>query len=224
MPFPFREHYKRAACGFLSCCDRQPANPEFDPRYSDATSPPKYSLIGLRSWPKTASPDTQRLSWTTKRKKSSSARQQQQQQRQQRGNDNTGYEDASDVTYEETGKTSSAHDIELFAPGREQPIYRCVLLDTSSFVDAVSDEFPRLLNVPMGEYNGGEVRMPNGFFVKPVGTLEVNWKIYKGKRPFRTKCVVIKDSQFDMLLGLPSIQRYGLFEEDEDNSERLTYR
>ncbi|KAL4908384.1 hypothetical protein BDW74DRAFT_147362 [Aspergillus multicolor] len=226
MPFAFREYSKRAASGLLSCCGRHHANSKFDPRYSDAASPPKYSLIALRSWPKTASTDTQRLSWSTKRKKSTPARQQQQQPQPQpqRRNDNTQYEHPADLSHGEFGQTSSTHDIELYAPGREQPIYRCVLLDTASFVDAVSDEFPRLLNVPMGEYNGGEVRIPNGLFVKPVGTIEVDWKIYKGKRPFRTKCVVIKDSQFDMLLGLPSIQRYQLFEEDGDRSGRLTYR
>ncbi|KAL4994748.1 hypothetical protein BDV10DRAFT_144825 [Aspergillus recurvatus] len=214
----FRQSCKSAGCGLISCCDRRETGPKFDSRYYDAAPPPKYSFIRLRSWPKTATANTQRISWTGTRKKTASARQQQQPQR--RGDD-TDDGELSDVASEDITKKVFTYDIVLFARGREEPIYRCLLLDFHAVVNAVSDELPRLLNLPMEEYNGQAVRLPDGSFAKPVGTVELDWQIYNGKRPYKTKCVVIKDSQFDMLLGQPSIQRYKLWEEDGDIKKRL---
>ncbi|KAL2869831.1 uncharacterized protein BJX67DRAFT_347078 [Aspergillus lucknowensis] len=116
------------------------------------------------------------------------------------------------------------YDTILVGPQTGRIIYRRVLLDFAVDVDAISDEIHQVLDLPILTYRGQKVLLPNGNSVWPIGTLEVKWQFYDGKKKYKTKFVVIKDSHFDMLLGRSSIKRYKLWEVDSDIKRRLQYR
>lgn len=102
-------------------------------------------------------------------------------------------------------------------------VYRRILLDFRVSIDAVSDEIPHLLGIPIDPYTGFEVQLPNGQYVEPIGTIQTTWKFYTGQKSHKTRVLVIKDSEFDMLIGRSSIQQYKLWEEDRDIWKRLQY-
>jgi hypothetical protein len=112
----------------------------------------------------------------------------------------------------------------LYSPQTEKPIYRRVLLSFVLSIDAISDDIARVLGLPILPYNGKAVQLHNGESAKPIGTLHLQWKIYNGKRVYKTKFLVIKDSHFDMLLGRSSIKKYKLWEVDGEIEKRLQYR
>ncbi|KAJ0425120.1 hypothetical protein BJY00DRAFT_308452 [Aspergillus carlsbadensis] len=112
----------------------------------------------------------------------------------------------------------------LYNPQIEKAIYRRVLLSFMLNIDAISDEIPRVLGLPVSPYSGKAVQLHNGKSAKPIGTLHLQWKIYSGEKVYKTKFLVIKDSHFDMLLGRSSIKKYKLWEVDEDIEKRLQYR
>ncbi|KAL4963067.1 uncharacterized protein BDV14DRAFT_177132 [Aspergillus stella-maris] len=105
----------------------------------------------------------------------------------------------------------------------EKLIYRRLILDfdDQKTTDAICDEIPQALNIPIKPYKGSEVQLPNGDWEMPVGTAEIPWKVYEGQRVYRTHFLVMKDSQFDMLLSRATIKRYKFWEEDKDVKGRL---
>ncbi|KAL4932082.1 retropepsin-like aspartic protease [Aspergillus undulatus] len=209
---PFYQSCKTAACGIISCCDRWQAGSEFDARYRDTRDPLKRSFIRLASWPKTPTPSIKKFKWIGDHRTPSNSDQSQE--------DNI-HDEVSDSASVDIALKIFTYDIELFGRERDKPVYRRLLLDFTVVINAVSDEIPRLLNRPVTPYNGKEVKLPNGVYVKPVGTLVIKWQLYKGKRAYKTKFLVIEDSLFDMLLGRPTIKKYKLWEEDRDIKKRL---
>jgi hypothetical protein len=119
----------------------------------------------------------------------------------------------------------SYHTI-VYDQARERKLYRRVLLDFNPKrnIDAISDAIQQDLDLTMEPYFGSKVEIPNGDVVMPLGIVDVTWQIYKGVRPYRTQFVVIKDSQFDMLLGRMTIKGYEFWKEDKDIRERLRLR
>ncbi|KAL4775846.1 hypothetical protein BDW60DRAFT_176907 [Aspergillus nidulans var. acristatus] len=119
----------------------------------------------------------------------------------------------------------SYHTI-VYDQARERKLYRRVLLDFNPKrnIDAISDAIQQDLDLTMEPYFGSKVEIPNGDVVMPLGIVDVTWQIYKGVRPYRTQFVVIKDSQFDMLLGRMTIKGYEFWKEDKDIRERLRFR
>ncbi|KAL2845646.1 hypothetical protein BJY01DRAFT_180218 [Aspergillus pseudoustus] len=115
------------------------------------------------------------------------------------------------------------YDTKLYNPQTEKPIYRRVLLSFMLNIDAISDEIPRVFGLPISPYKGKAVQLHNGKFADPIGTFQTRWQIYNGKKVYKTEFLVIKDSQFDMLLGSSSIRKYKLWKEDADIEKRLQY-
>ncbi|KAL2831694.1 hypothetical protein BDW59DRAFT_139849 [Aspergillus cavernicola] len=211
---PFLQSCKIAACGLASCRDRRQTGPKFESRDPGTTSLSKRRFIRLKSWPKSTTPNTRGPKWI-RGHKTTSARQQ------QREGDFA--DESSDIASEDIPQKIFTYDVMLFGPQREKPVYRRLLLDFQGNLDTLSDDIARLLNLPFTPYNGAEVRLPNGSLVKPEGTLEVKWQLYEGSRPYKTKLLVIKNSDFDMILGISSIQRYKLWEEDCNIQTKLQY-
>ncbi|KAL4867945.1 hypothetical protein BDV12DRAFT_170595 [Aspergillus spectabilis] len=117
------------------------------------------------------------------------------------------------------------YDIMVFSPDPEKIIYRRTLLDFTLDLDAISDEIPHVLNLPIDPYRRSEeVKLPNGKYVRPIGTLDAKWQLYNGDKPHTTHFLVIKNSHFDMLLGRSSIKKYKLWEWDRDIKKKLQYR
>ncbi|KAL3458635.1 hypothetical protein BJX64DRAFT_292014 [Aspergillus heterothallicus] len=112
----------------------------------------------------------------------------------------------------------------LYNSQAEKAIYRRVLLNFMLKIDAISDEIPRTLGLPILPYRGKTVQLHNGKTTKPIGTFYLQWQIYNDKKVYETKFLVIKDSQFDMLLGRSSIKKYKLGKMDGDIEKRLQYR
>ncbi|KAL3490123.1 hypothetical protein BJX62DRAFT_207743 [Aspergillus germanicus] len=116
------------------------------------------------------------------------------------------------------------YDTILHVPQAEKVIYRRVLLSFKLKIDAISDEIPRAMGLPIHSFSGKAVQLHNGKTATPIGIFPMRWQLYNGKKIYKTKFLVIKDSQFDMLLGRSSIKKYKLWEEDGDIERRLQYR
>ncbi|KAL4776555.1 hypothetical protein BDW60DRAFT_86129 [Aspergillus nidulans var. acristatus] len=217
---PFVQPFKSAAHGFVSCCDRQRTGSKFGPYSDDShqqTALSKRGLGWLRSWPISARTRStqQKARWKAER---------------EAGLERTHQHEAKGkqeelIKIEPNGKEITeriyVYDIILFGIEREKFVYRRLKLDFQVQFDAVSDEIPRLMNIPITSYAGGEVKLPTGHWVKPLGTIEVKWQLYKGQRQYKTEFLVVENSPYDMLLGWPSIHNYRLWEEDNDILERL---
>ncbi|KAL2814902.1 hypothetical protein BDW59DRAFT_154095 [Aspergillus cavernicola] len=201
---------KTTARGILSCCDRQGTNnPSRSGRDSATAAPPKHTFNRLNSlsWPTSHKP--QWLLWD--RKTIVPPRP-------------PPTEHREEVTKYITKKIFT-YDIVVFSAEPEKVVYRRLLLDfqLKDTVDAISDEIPQRLNLPITPYKGAEVKLPNGHCVMPIGTLEAKWQRYEGEKLYTTKLYVIEKSYFDMLLGRSSIWEYQLWDEDRDIQRRLQY-
>ncbi|KAL4780595.1 hypothetical protein BJX76DRAFT_360719 [Aspergillus varians] len=216
---PFVQSLKNTTYGFISCCDRQ-KDAKFESSYPASNSshdakiaPVKRPFTRLKSLPKSSLPDTGKVRRTGGRKSIPSRQQHE--------------GDLKEKSYESIPKDILqkvfTYDIQLFGTKNDKVVYRRLLLDFQVNTDAVSDEIPKLLNLPIAGYKGAEVRLPNGSSVRPIGALEIQWQLYKGNRQYRTKFLVIENSQFDVLLGRRSIQKYRLSAEDEKIQKRLQY-
>ncbi|KAL4878733.1 hypothetical protein BJY04DRAFT_194991 [Aspergillus karnatakaensis] len=114
------------------------------------------------------------------------------------------------------------YDIVVYGLSAEKVIYRRTLLDFDLEINAISDEIPRALNLPIEPYRGsGMVKLPSGKSVQPVGTLVLRWQLYNDDNLHTTHFLVIKNSHFDMLLGRSSIEEYKLWEWDREIQARL---
>ncbi|KAL6235903.1 hypothetical protein BDW75DRAFT_208278 [Aspergillus navahoensis] len=218
----FLQSFKDAAHGFVSCCDRPQTGSNFGPRsvddsYQHAT-PSKRQFSRLRTWPMPPSPTgtQQKARWTVDRKAVLGRTQQYEEEKKKDRSSNIEEPDDNNIT-----QRVFTYDIILFGNYTEKVVYRRLKLDFQVQFDAVSDEIPRLLNIPVTSYGGAEVQLPNGHWVKPSGAIEVKWQLYKGQNQYKTEFLVIENSPFDMLLGRPSIHSYRLWEEDNDIQERL---
>ena len=216
---PFVQQFRDAAHGFVSCCDRQRTGSKFGPYSDDSYQHAAVSKRGfgwLRSWP--ISTRTR----STQQKARSKTEQEAGLERTQQREDKRRKERIFKIEpYEEAAKGIFIYDIILFGIDREKFVYRRLKLDFHVQFDAVSDEIPRLVNIPITSYAGGDVKLPTGHWVKPLGTIEVKWQLYKGQHQYKTQFLVIENSPYDMLLGRPSIHNYRLWEEDNDILERL---
>ncbi|KAL4913781.1 hypothetical protein BDW62DRAFT_157973 [Aspergillus aurantiobrunneus] len=208
---PFLQSCKSAACGIVPCCGRQP-RPKFEPRYPGDKSPrvktaapSKGPFTRLKPWPKVTNPISRQSRRIEDRKATRVPEQHK----------------LAGAASEEITQSILTYDIVMFGTESEKVVYRRLLLDCQVEFDAISDEIPRLLNLPIAPYNGLEVQLPNGNYVTPLGTSEVTWQLYKGTQQNTTKFLVIENSHFDMLLGRPSIQRYGLWEGDKNVQRKL---
>ncbi|KAL4878727.1 hypothetical protein BJY04DRAFT_220794 [Aspergillus karnatakaensis] len=219
LQMPFLQSCKSAACGFVSCCDRQPdEKSDSRPRYpasdfSNAEPPPsKRSFNRLRPWPPK---NTQRVRWKGARATH---------QNQQFANESYDRDKAS--SDQAIAKRTFTYNTILYKPagGAQGLLYRRLRLDFQVVFNAVSDQIPPELNLNISPYYGPDVRLPNGYVVTPVGELWVKWKLLETERTHETLFLVIKDSTFDVLLGRASIQEYKLWEEDKDILKRLEYR
>ncbi|KAL5040908.1 hypothetical protein BDW71DRAFT_192824 [Aspergillus fruticulosus] len=217
---PFLQSFKDAAHGFVSCCDRRQTGSELGRQYPDDSyrhaTPLKSQFGRLRTWsmpPSTTS--TQQKARLKADRQAIVGRTQQHEERKKDRSSNI-EPNVKDIT-----QRTFTYDIILFGINREKVVYRRLKLDFQVQFDAVSDEIPRLVNIPITSYAGAEVQLPNGHWVKPLGTIEVKWQLYKGQQQYKTRFLVIENSPFDMLLGRPSIQSYRLWEEDNDIQERL---
>ncbi|KAL4763104.1 retropepsin-like aspartic protease [Aspergillus foveolatus] len=217
---PFVQQFKDAAHGFVSCCDRQRTGSKLGP-YSDDSyqhaAVSKRGLGWLKSWPiSTRTGSTQQKArWKADHEAELERKRQREEKRRK--------ERISKIEPidKETAEGIFIYDIILFGIDREKFAYRRLKLDFQVQFDAVSDEIPQLVNIPITSYAGGEVKLPTGHWVKPLGTIEVKWQLYKGQHQYKTEFLVIENSPYDMLLGRPSIHNCRLWEEDNDILERL---
>ncbi|KAL4963070.1 uncharacterized protein BDV14DRAFT_93693 [Aspergillus stella-maris] len=210
----FVQSCKNAACGIVSCCDRRSSfNPEQPPRsynrHSEINASSKHYFSRLRTWPK----DSQgtRQSRVNGNRTAVSGRGQQLH--------NTADTEAEKLT-ENIRQRVFTYDIVLLG---NEPIYRRLLLDFNLNIDAISDEIPTLMNLPITPYDGLEVPLPSGALAKPIGIVKLKWRVYKKKRKFETTFLVIPNNHFDMLIGRSSIQTHKLWDADRDIRKRLQY-
>ncbi|KAL4941872.1 hypothetical protein BDV06DRAFT_172556 [Aspergillus oleicola] len=105
-------------------------------------------------------------------------------------------------------------------------IYRRVLLDfdRDRTTNVISDEIPQTLGLPVAPYTGPKVQLPSGKWVMPVGTVDVNWSLFEGVKPYTMHFVVIENSHYDMLLSRWTIKAHEFWEEDGQIIERLNLR
>lgn len=179
----------------LSCCDRR-ANALLKPQHPDTDPPPKFSFDRLGSQLENYAGDKlneklnqgrrHRIKWFAT--------------------------EPYEIPSEQVSSDKRILDIELGRHQDEKVLYRRLLLDHQGYLNAVSDEVARLLGVPVMEYNGPPVRLPNGSSANPQGRIEVEWSIYKGSGHYRTEVLVIENNSFDMVLGASSIRDHGLWE------------
>ncbi|KAL3475420.1 hypothetical protein BJX99DRAFT_259366 [Aspergillus californicus] len=216
--------YKISARRILSCCDRsQQQNPRYikkqpRPRYNnddDDAVPPAlpqhtFNRLNSSSWP---TPHKSR--WLSGRKPVIAL------EHRDRNIRTTCADGLPETPPEPIIEKPFTYDTVVFGQQPETVVYRRLRLDFQGSNDAISDEITHLLNLPIAEYTGSEIILPNGSFVMPIGTVQVKWKLYDGKKPYTTKFLVIKDSQSDMLLGRSSIQEYNMWERDGDIIHRL---
>ncbi|KAL2863167.1 uncharacterized protein BJX67DRAFT_266376 [Aspergillus lucknowensis] len=210
---PLLQSWKHATRGVVSCCDRQKGS-KFETQYpkhgfspTATASRSKRPFAQLKWWPNTRNDGRERDLRTAPSR----------QQREDKFTDRNSNSKPEDIT-----RKIFTYDMMVFGLA-EDVVYRRVLLEFGVNIDAVSDEIPHLLGIPIDPYDGFEVRLPNGLYVEPIGTVETTWKLYTGQRSHRTRFLVIEDSQFDMLIGRSSIQQYRLWEEDADIWKRLQY-
>lgn len=217
---PFVQPFKNAAHGFVSCCDRQRTGSIFGP-YSDDSyqhaAVSKRGLSWLKSWPiSTRKRSTQqKVRWRADYEAEFERTHQHEESRKKETISKI------ELNEEETAEGIFIYDIILFGIESERFVYRRLKLDFHVQFDAVSDEIPRLLNIPITSYAGGKVKLPTGHWVKPLGTIQVKWHLYKGQHQYKTQFLVIENSPYDMLLGRPSIHNYRLWEEDNAILEKL---
>ncbi|KAL4951074.1 hypothetical protein BDW69DRAFT_170797, partial [Aspergillus filifer] len=205
---------KSAACGIVSCCDRRSPSKSEQPqsiykRHPENNVFSKRYFRRLRTWPK----DTQ----MTQQSRANGNRKAVSGRDQQRGN--TADKEVEEST-EEIRRWIFTYDIVLLGT---EPIYRRLLLDFNLNIDAISDEIPTLMNLPITPYNGLEVSLPSGNLAKPVGIVKLKWKLYKKNRKFETTFLVIPNNHFDMLIGRSSIQTHKLWDFDRNIRRRLQY-
>ncbi|KAL4791896.1 hypothetical protein BDV19DRAFT_284964 [Aspergillus venezuelensis] len=102
-------------------------------------------------------------------------------------------------------------------------LYRRVLLDfdPNRTTNIISDEIPQTLDLPIAPYTGPMVCLPSGKSVMPVGTVEVNWSVFEGSKPYRMQFVVIENSHYDMLLSRGTIKQHEFWDEDRRILERM---
>ncbi|KAL4821951.1 hypothetical protein BDW67DRAFT_149886 [Aspergillus spinulosporus] len=217
---PFVQPFKDAAHGFVSCCDRQrtrsKSKPYSDDIYQHATVS-KRGLGWLKSW--SISARTRSTQQKARGKADREAELEPTHQHEERGKQEEFIK--IEPNHTEIPEGLYIYDIVLFGTNREEFVYRRLKLDFQVQFDAVSDEIPRLVDIPITSYAGGEVKLPTGHWVKPLGTIEVKFQLYKGQHQYKTEFLVIENSPYDMLLGRPSIHNYRLWEEDNDILERL---
>ncbi|KAI9376042.1 hypothetical protein BJX61DRAFT_491693 [Aspergillus egyptiacus] len=192
---------KIAAREFISCCDRQ-----IDPSFSHrAAAPTKHTFSRLKTWKNTSSTDRFRSRWARKLPLPAP----------QHGEDTT--DESSDECAGNIMQNPFTYDVVVFGQTREKVVYRRLLLDFRCDFNLLSSAIQELLGLPVSPYDGSKIRLPNGAHVKPIGTLEMKWQFYNGKKTcYKTEFLVIQDndSYFDMLLGRASIREYKLWEED----------
>ncbi|KAL2812511.1 hypothetical protein BJX63DRAFT_243960 [Aspergillus granulosus] len=198
---PFYTSCKSIAWDIVSCCDRMRAH-DID------IQSPNVSPVVLRS-EMTTTPVSSYNSRKTQRKGTLRSNKRE-----------YGYDDA--MAEHITDRVFYYNTI-LYNPEAAKAIYRRVLLNFTLKYDAISDEIPQVLGLPILPYYGKAVQLHNGKTAKPIGTLHLQWQIYNGKKAYKTKFLVIKDNHFDMLLGRSSIKKYKLWKEDGDIEKRLQY-
>ncbi|KAL5337871.1 hypothetical protein BJX70DRAFT_399144 [Aspergillus crustosus] len=218
---PFFQSCKSVACGLVCCCDRHPDSAYSKTQYHyHHAEPSKRPFNRLRSWPKPA------------QKNNTQPEVQRRPSPQQRREEDTHPADELYETEKQNPPSSEktthqifTYDTILFTFDSGNPVYRRLLLDFRVSFDAVSDQIPPLVNLEISPYDGPSVRLPNGIDVTPIGTLCVKWQLFKGKRrSYETTFLVIKDLLFDMMLGRASIEKYKLWEEDNEIQKRLSFR
>lgn len=198
--FLLRLQMPNALYRILSCCDRR-ANARVKPQHADIDPPPKFRFGRLES-------QLENHAGERHNEKLNSGRRHRI-QRGQWGLTTEGFE----IPSEQISSNKRTFDVELGRYQGEKAFYRRLLLDRQGNLNAVSDEVARLLGVPVMPYNGPPVRLPNGYWAKPQGIIEVEWSIYKSISHYRTEVLVIENNSFDMVLGASSIRNHGLLEQ-----------
>ncbi|KAL4791893.1 hypothetical protein BDV19DRAFT_284889 [Aspergillus venezuelensis] len=211
----FVQSCRNAACGIVSCCDRRPPSNSKQPlrnqgRHARISDSSKHYFRRLRTWPEGT--QKTRQSRVDGNCEAVSGRLQQQ---------HNAADLEADNSTEEIRQRLFTYDIVLLGKKREKPIHRRLLLDFHLDVDAISDEIPTLMDLPIAPYDGLEILLHSGIAAKPIGVVKLKWKLYQKKRKFETTFLVIPNSHFDMLIGRSSIQRHKLWEEDKDILRRL---
>ncbi|KAL9046681.1 MAG: hypothetical protein Q9214_000541 [Letrouitia sp. 1 TL-2023] len=85
-------------------------------------------------------------------------------------------------------------------------VRRRAMLDTGASVNVINHEILEHLGMSMKRWEGGQLTTLGGPLL-PIGEVTLDWHVFSFPRTYRTLFVVDQDPDFDVLLGLDTIER-----------------